>query len=129
MRAAAALLIVGFSLTMAPAVDAETSSASTAVSPPSENQLAEAPPDAALLDPSKDCKAGGDPLSLTGLEEAMPVAVQYCGDCSEPQCQGAIRGQMCPMSGGGWGNCNFYGDAHLCPTGHRECLCGTGPLP
>ena len=129
MRAAATLLIVGFSLTMAPAVDAETSSASTAVFPPSENELAEAPPDAALVDPSSDCKAGGDPLSLTGLEEAMPVAVQYCGACSEPKCQGAIRGSSCKVSVGVWGHCNIFSGGYMCPTGNWECQCRTGDLP
>jgi hypothetical protein len=78
-----------------------------------------------------DCEAGGIQWAAAGQDELNPAEVQYCGSCSESNCQGAIRGQICHLGGvsGGWGHCNIFSGGYMCSTGGWECQCRGGVLP
>lgn len=70
-------------------------------------------------------------LTVAWEKPADGLAPNSCGACSTPNCNGALRGQMCWLGGiqGGWGHCNIYSGGYRCETGGWECQCGVGPLP
>lgn len=75
-----------------------------------------------------DC-APADAVAPLAAEGEAKLAIGSCGACSDPICQGALRGQGCGWDSGGQKHCNIFSGGFRCPTGGWECQCQSGPLP
>ena len=69
------------------------------------------------------CTEGESTIFVTS-----PQPNEYCGACSSSVCQGVPRGQMCFISGKGWGNCGIYNVFDYCSDGKLRCFCSTGSI-
>ena len=73
------------------------------------------------------CTSGSPEKPLHFLE-SQSQSLDYCGACSDSQCQGAQRGSLCWLPGaeGGWGFCNVNAWAQWCTQWEWECICQPG---
>ncbi len=132
MKLATTLLLTGLLVASASAL-----SASDQPAVPDLQQAAQAP---ALGSPAVTAPSTSAPSCDPAVSSlvALPVAQAGvsasslpCGSCSDSNCVGAPRGQICHLSGvnGGWGHCNIFSGGYMCATGGWECQCQAGPLP
>jgi hypothetical protein len=94
------------------------------------------PPEAVKLAPASadptepsSCTVGS-PSELAHVSDLRSQSLDYCGACSDSQCQGAQRGQLCWLPGveGGWGFCNVNTWAQWCTQWEWECVCRAGSI-
>ncbi len=132
MKLATTLLLAGLLVAAASALSAadqpatpdlqQTAQAST----PAVGSPAVAAPSASAT----GCDPAAAPLvPLPVAQAGVSASSLACGSCSDANCVGAPRGQICNLSGGGWGHCNIFSGGNLCSTGGWECQCEAGPLP
>ena len=137
MKKATSLLFTALLLTLASVAGAaDVPAAAPAAEAAPLAALDSAPIPSAFTAPAAASECGRASVSSPFLTVAWEkgadgLAPNSCGACSTPNCNGALRGQMCWLGGiqGGWGHCNIYSGGYRCDTGGWECQCGVGPLP
>jgi hypothetical protein len=77
------------------------------------------------------CTVGSQAGLPHSILNSQPQSLDYCGVCSDSQCQGAQRWQTCWLPGiqGGWGWCDVRTWAQFCAEDNQwECICRSTPI-